>query len=340
MLRVWGTGEPQVRRVMGAPMHRSTGHAMSFSETRLGYFVAVAEEGQLTRAAAKLHIAQPALSRAILTLESEVGSKLLERHARGVTLTPAGEVFLEKARAVVAAGADAVQTADLLARATKGVIEFGYLGVPPELTNPELIDAFTEAHPNIEISSKELPFPSIPTASWLAGVDVAIASRPAADPHVWVLPLGTDPRVVLAPKSHPLAKRSELTAAEVLDETFLGFAPQVDPAWAGFWSLDDHRGGPPLHPAVGRAANGQERFSLILAGRGIATVPARYAAIIVTVLPSVVAIPLRDADPTAISLVGREDRRNGPVEALLGVAKKLAEDNADVPLPASARIGT
>jgi DNA-binding transcriptional LysR family regulator len=335
MLWVWGT-ESQVGHVVDAPIHRSTGRAMPFSETRLGYFVAVAEEGQMTRAAAKLHIAQPALSRAILSLESEVGFKLLERHARGVTLTLAGEVFLEKARAVVAVGADAVQAAHLLARDTKGVIEFGYLGAPPELTNPELIDAFTEAHPDIEISLKELPFPSIPTASWLGTVDVAIASRPAADPHVWVLPLRTDQRVVLAPKSHPLARRSELTVAEVLDETFLGFAPQVDPAWAGFWSLDDHRGGPPPQPAVGRAASGQERFSLILAGRGIATVPARYAAIIVTVLPSVVAIPLRDADPTVISLVGREDRRNRAVEALLEVARKLAEDDADNLLPVSA----
>lgn len=290
----------------------------------------------MTRAAAKLNIAQPALSQAISHLESELGFQLLERHPRGVTLTPAGETFLEKARLALAAATDAALTAQSLARAGRGAIEFGYLGLPPGLTNPDLIEVFTEAHPDITLRLHELPFPSIPTASWLGEVDVAIASRPAADPDVWVLALSTEPRVVLAPKGHPLAKRAELTVAEMLDETFLGFQPQVDPAWAGFWSLDDHRGGPAPHLTGECSANARERFALIAAGHGIATVPACHAAIIVKVLPGAVAIPLPDADPTVLALVGHKDRRNPLVEALLAVARNLAEDDADGPLPASA----
>ncbi len=74
---------------------------MSLKTDQLRYFVTVAEEGQITRAAKKLYIAQPALSQAIAQLESELGLQLLERHARGVRLTAAGAAFLEKARAVV-----------------------------------------------------------------------------------------------------------------------------------------------------------------------------------------------------------------------------------------------
>jgi len=303
-----------------------------FRRGHLRYFVVVAEEGQVTRAAAKLHVAQPALSQAMSQLESELGLQRLVRHARGITLTPAGEAFLEKARLAVSADADAVRAGESLARAAKGAIQFGYLGVPPGLTNPDLLEAFTEARPGIQLSLQELPFPSIPTASWLEEADVAIASRPTADPRVWALPLRTEPRVVLVPQSHPLAERTELDVAEVLDEVFLGFHPSVDPVWAGFWSLDDHRGGPAPHLTAERSANAQQRFAMIAAGRGITAAPACHAAIIAKALPAVVLIPLRDAHPTILVLVGREERRNPLVEALVGVARELT-DAADDSLP-------
>src|SRR3982074_3055485 len=73
----------------------------------LRYFVAVAEEGQVTRAAERLHLAQPALSQALSKLEAGLRVKLLERHARGVSLTPAGKAFLQKLRGALAAMDDA-----------------------------------------------------------------------------------------------------------------------------------------------------------------------------------------------------------------------------------------
>ncbi len=299
---------------------------MSFSADQLRYFVVVADEGQITRAAAKLHIAQPALSQAIAKLESQVGFALFEREARGVTLTPDGSVFLEKARRTVIAEEDAVRAAQALARPAQGVIEFGYLGIPPSVTNPSLIEAFTEEHPGVELRSRELPFPSIPTAAWLADVDVAICSRPATDPQVWVVPLSREPRVVVVSTRHPLAGRSELTVADVLDATFIGFDPSVDPVWGGFWSLDDHRGEPCPHLTVEGAINAKERFAMIAAGRAIATVPAIHAALMTRVLRGVAAIPIRDADPAILSLVGREDRLNPMVEDLRALARKRAKN--------------
>src|SRR6195256_3101087 len=99
---------------------------MDFKRGKLRNFVGVAEEGQMTRAARKLHLAQPALSQAISQLESELGLLLLERHARGVTLTAAGEAFLPKARAVVAAADDASRTADALVRAASARMNVGF----------------------------------------------------------------------------------------------------------------------------------------------------------------------------------------------------------------------
>src|SRR5450631_1288758 len=98
---------------------------VAFRNRQLEYFVAVADEGQITRVAAKLHIAQPALSQAISQLETEMGVKLLERHPRGVSLTAAGEMFYPKARAVVDRETEAASVAHSLRRASSGTIELG-----------------------------------------------------------------------------------------------------------------------------------------------------------------------------------------------------------------------
>jgi DNA-binding transcriptional LysR family regulator len=296
---------------------------MNFKRGHLLYFVTVADEGQITRAARKLNLAQPALSQAIAQLESDLGFKLLERHARGVTLTRAGEAFLVNARAAVSAWSDAAATAQSMARVRRGTIEFGFVGVPPGLDSPELLELFSQAYPEIDVRYRELPFPSAVTSSWIGEVDMAVCHRPPLESDVWAHVLRSEPRVVLAPRRHALAKRSELSLADVLDETFIGLHPSVEPVWAGFWSLDDHRGGPPQRLTADRAANPHEVLAALAVRRAITTVPASVAGLIPDVVPGVVAIPLRDAQPATIVLVGHQDRANPLVETLLEFARGL-----------------
>jgi DNA-binding transcriptional LysR family regulator len=296
---------------------------MSFKPGQLRYFVTAAEEGQITRAAKRLHIAQPALSQAIAQLETELGLKLLERHPRGVTLTAAGEKFCEKARLAVAAEVDALKTAESLARTQTGTIEFGFLGTPPALDSPAPLQAFAQVHPGIDIRYRDLPFPSTPTRAWLSEVDLAVCHAPPPDPDVWAVLLRLEDRVVLAPSGHSLAGCSELNVEQVLDETFIGLHPAIEPAWAGFWSLDDHRGEPAPNVTADRAANPQEVLASLAVRRAITTVPASVAGVIVNVLRGVVAIPLRDAEPSRIMLVGHESRANPLVAALLDFGRTL-----------------
>jgi DNA-binding transcriptional LysR family regulator len=294
---------------------------MNFKRGHLLYFVTVADEGQITRAARKLNLAQPALSQAIAQLESDLGFKLLERHARGVTLTRAGEKFLVNARAAVSAWSDAAAIAQSMARVRRGTIEFGFVGVPPGLDSPALLERFSEAYPEIDVCYRELPFPSAVTSSWIGAVDVAVCHRPPLDSAVWAQALRAEARMVLAPRRHPLAKRSELSLAEVLDETFVGLHPSVESVWAGFWSLDDHRGGPPRRLTADRAANPHEVLAALAVRRAITTVPSSVAGLIPDAVPGVVAIALRDAQPATIVLVGHEDRANPLVETLLQFAR-------------------
>jgi DNA-binding transcriptional LysR family regulator len=294
---------------------------MQFRPGQLQYFVTVAEEGQITRAARKLHIAQPALSQSIAQLEARIGLKLLDRHARGVTLTRAGEKFFATACVAVAAERDALETARSLARDQAGTIEFGFLGAPPGLDSPVPLAAFSHQHPAIELRFRELSFPFSPTSSWLSEVDVAVCHLPPADADVWTELLRNEPRVVLAPRQHPLACAQELFVDDVLDETFIGFHPSTDDAWAGFWSLDDHRGEPPREQTGDRAANPQEVLASLAVRSAITTVPASVARVIASVLPGVVAVPLVDAQPCSIVLIGHKVQTNQLVAAIVAFAR-------------------
>src|SRR5437763_12392834 len=183
---------------------------MPFRRNELRYFVTVADEGQITRAAEKLHIAQPALSRAIAQLESQLGVPLLERNPRGVQLTPAGEAFLLKARVAVAAQEEFVHTASMLARDQTQVVQFGFVAAPPTLHSRGPLKGLAEAYPEIEIRYREIRFPFAPTRSWLSEVDIAACHLPPPDPEVWSYRIRREPRVVLAAKGHPLAARDAL----------------------------------------------------------------------------------------------------------------------------------
>src|SRR6516165_8230662 len=144
----------------------------------LRYFVTVAEEGQLTRAAAKLHIAQPALSQAMAQLEAQFGVDLLERHARGVNLTPAGEAFYVKARTALQAVADADLALQSHSRAGGDRLEWGFSGWPPMVQAPELFAAFAAANPNAQVSFRELSWPRGTTSEWIEPVDLALCFSP------------------------------------------------------------------------------------------------------------------------------------------------------------------
>jgi len=291
----------------------------------LRYFVRVAEVGQITRAARLLHIAQPALSQAITQLESQLGVKLLERHPRGVTLTPAGAIFLEKAKLALDAQADAAATAASLARDLRGALEIGFLSIPPMLMATGLLEEFGRANPQVEVSSRELRFPTSPTSCWLADVDVALCHTPVPDPEVGILTLREDPRVVVLRSDHPLAGRSELSVADVLSEPFYGCHPDVYPPWAAFWNLDDHRGGPPVELTSDQAGNTLEQVAGMTSSHAITTYPASVAAVIVDLVPNLVAIPLADAAPSRCALVWHRSRQSSVVADLVAMAREMTD---------------
>jgi DNA-binding transcriptional LysR family regulator len=295
---------------------------MPFNRDHLRYFVAVADEGQITQAAKRLFMAQPALSQAISQLESELGLRLLDRHARGVTLTDAGEAFLEKARAAVESEGEVRRTAESLARAERGILELGFIGPPPAMTATDLISAFTEAHPDAEIAFRDLPFPSGTTRSWLEPVDVALCQNPAPEDDIRTHPVRSEPRTLIVPPGHRLAGLEQAHVADVLEETFISYHPSVQSAWSGFHSLDDHRGGPPVAQTDDQVTTALQILGVFATTSAITALPQADAALVQHVLPGVRAIPLLDAAPATLSLIWRAEDAHPLVETLVELSQE------------------
>ncbi len=300
---------------------------MPFNRDHLRYFVAVAEEGQITQAARRLFMAQPALSQAISQLESELGLKLLDRHARGVTLTDAGETFLVKARTAVDSESEVRRTAESLARAERGIIEVGFVGPPPTMTAAALITSFDQSHPDADLVLRDLPFPCGTTRSWLEPVDVALCQTPTIEKGIRMHTVRSEPRTLVTRTDHPLAGLKEVVLEDVLNETFISYHPDVQASWSAFHSLDDHRGAPPDKQTDDHVATALQMLGTLASTRAVTVLPRADAELVEHALRGTVAIPIRDADPAVVSLVWRAEEEHPLVSALVELS--VAEPSAN-----------
>src|SRR5690348_1090752 len=117
----------------------------------LRYFIAAAEEENVSRAALKLHVSQPGISRQIRDLEEEIGFQLFERSAKSIKLTNAGKIFLTEAKAVLQRADDAVKTARAIATGDQGELHVGYAPSPTSRILPPALRAFQGELPGVRV---------------------------------------------------------------------------------------------------------------------------------------------------------------------------------------------
>jgi len=208
----------------------------------LRYFVAVAEELHFGRAAARLHMSQPPLSRAIKHLEAEAGATLFDRSSAGVTLTPVGAVLLDEARALLD-HAEGVRVR-VAAAAGAAAITVGILGDSSDPGVTRLARAFHRRHPRVEVRVRETDLTD-PTCGLHAGlVDVALTRGPFDETSLAVHELRADPVGALLRADDPLARRDSLKLADLAARRWFVFPEGTDPSWQSYWNGGERREGP------------------------------------------------------------------------------------------------
>lgn len=191
----------------------------------LRYFLAVAEEGNFTRAAAKLGIGQPPLSQQIRDLEREVGAALFHRVPHGAELTAAGAAFLGEAKASLAAAEKAKLAAQSANRGETGRLSLGFTA--SSAFNPVVsttIRRFRARWPDVRLALTEMN--TLALMQKLEGGELdATFMRPSLDDPAGIRlrRLPDEPMVIALPASHPLARRSNLPLAALADEPFILF---------------------------------------------------------------------------------------------------------------------
>ena len=245
----------------------------------LRYFVAVAEELNFRRAAERLHLSQPSLSRQVRDLEREIGERLFERDRRRVSLTPAGRALLREARGVLAGTAKAIQAARAAGR---GTLRIGSIGVLSASFLPGSLARFREQFPTVDIEVLELGVDEQVAALLNGTIQLGFQARTPgtpADPRFAERAVLTSPLMVALPARHRLADAPTLPLGALADEKLLHLEPRPG---AGYdrWVralCEESAGFTPWfrHPEVD---NIEALFGMVAAGEGLAILPEIVAA--------------------------------------------------------------
>ena len=266
----------------------------------LRYFVAVAEEGSLTNAAERrLHTAQPSLSRQIRDLEVEIGVRLLERGARGITLTAAGRTFLDHARLALLQVDAAGEAARRAAQPEKRAFTIGFLAGQELVWLPEALRILRGEQPDIEITLASQSSPELAGALMRGKVDVAFLRREKDAPGIAFRSLISEPLVAVLPAGHRLAAQQRVRIRDLAEELYIT-PTRVAPALKAAIETYAAKSGVVLKPAYD-AENLSSVLSLVTSTGGVTLLPL-YVKLM---LPSSVVIrPLQGAVPTIELVLG------------------------------------
>lgn len=284
----------------------------------LRYFVAVAEDLSFTRAAERLFISQPAMSKQIRHLERGMRTDLFRRDHRSVELTAAGEALLPLARELVERWDQAQRTTAEAAASDATVLRVGFSTSVGRGVLPAATERFNKHRPGWKVELRQVSWDD-PTGGLSDGsTDVAFIWLPIPNPEAfeWVV-LSSEPRWVALPEGHPLADRAEVEFTDLLDEPFLALPRSAGPL-RDYWLAMDHRGGRPARIAA-EVRTADETFEAIANGIGIALLSAGNAAIYER--PGIVTRAVRGIGPSELAVVWRADDDRGVVREFVAACR-------------------
>jgi|SRR5580698_2852143 LysR family hca operon transcriptional activator len=275
----------------------------------LRYFIAVAEEGSFSNAAERrLHTVQPSLSRQIRDLELEVGVKLLERKARGVALTTAGQVFLDHVRLALLQIEAAGEAARRVEQPAKPGFVVGVLAGQEIVWVSEMLRILREEAPEVEISLSSKSSPELADALMQGKVDVALLRHETQTAGLAFKFLFKEPLLAILSSGHRLAARKAVRPQELAREIFIGparLAPVLSSVITEYAAK--------LRITLKQKYEAENVFggmSLVASTGGVTLLPLYVKNLLI---PSVVARPLQGEPPTIDLMMGYSKSNTSPL---------------------------
>ncbi len=288
---------------------------------KLRYFLAVAHHLNFGRAAEELLLAQPALSRAIRALETDLGVTLFERDHHKVTLTSAGTALVREAETLLARAAAArrhVQAADRSASTLT-------IGFRPGIIITEVVQQFTGKYPEAAVNAVRIEWDEQHAAVADGRVDIAWIRTPIADTDLVITPLFDDPEVVALPAAHRLAARDSISLGDLVSEPMLRYD-----------TAPEHEAG---HPSGKRGIRTmEEKLEAVALGHGLALVPATAAAYYQR--PDIAYRSVVGAPPYQVALATTPDTAKRPeaqafIKSAITVTRRNTAGRRPAPTPAA-----
>lgn len=240
---------------------------------QLRYFLAVADDLHFGRAAKRLHIAQPALSRQIQNLEQELGIQLFYRTKRRVQLTDAGAAFIDSARTVFTRIDEGIATARLAAQGRGGWLGVGFVGSAIYDVVPAVFSAFRQHAPQVELRLTEMGTSEQVEALHDKRIHIGFLRPPVNVDGLVLETVAREPLVLVLPGNHPLARHRSIPLKTLAGEPFIMFPRRPKPSWADYIIRVCQQAG--FEPQVVQSAMEiQTAIGLVSAGVGVTLVPA------------------------------------------------------------------
>ena len=278
---------------------------------KLRYFLAVAYHLNFGRAAEELLLAQPALSRAIQALETDLGVTLFKRDHHKVTLTPPGAALAREAETLLARAAAARRHVQAASRTASTLT----VGFRPGIIITDVARQFTKEHPETAVNAIRIEWDEQHAAVADGRVDIAWIRTPIADADLVITPLFDDPEVVALPAAHRLAGRDSVSLEDLANEPMLRYD-----------TAPEHEAG---RPAAKRGIRTmEEKLEAVALGHGLALVPATAAAYYQR--PDIAYRPVTGAPPYQVALATTPDTAKRPeAQAFVKTAVTVSARNAE-----------
>jgi DNA-binding transcriptional LysR family regulator len=306
---------------------------MQLELRHLRYFLAVAEELNFSRAAERLHIAQPALSAQIRALETQLGCELFHRTTRKVELTSAGQLLLPDARELVERADRAAAKLVAAARGQQGLLRIGFVAHAAGEISTEIYRRFGVDYPGIEVELVE--------ARTLEGSQAAVAQQETDAAFVWLPilhdeldsePVAFERKLVAMHPEHTLASQRAVAAEELVDEPLVAPWDHYSPETVARWLAPFRRARKPIDPF---AESLDECMNFVVRGLAVYCVPESVERFYGR--PDVVFRPLLGVEPAGVALAWHREAQNPAVASFVEVTRKVLGEAAEAPISIQSR---